>query len=368
LADNAATSIRLAPSNEGRQPAPTEPQQLEEALNLPERQPAIDAHGYQRFLVIADCENALTPVRETLRYTGLLKKRGDLRSKYAQGLHVVQTGDLLHKHQPDPEVVRFWLSLRRDIEEQGGRLTMLAGNHELEAWKNLCLGERLGLKRKQCQLMSELMSVCKLFYVAGSVLFLHGYPTLNLLSSLRGFQDRTGLSLNDYNEHCFRKALNDPEKLQHYLYLRSKNARKLLLHDLDDALGYYRANGKEIAELLRHFGIEQVVHGHRPIRSGVQTDREFRRWLPGVRMIGNDTQIRLRGLGAVVMRTAPEEQAEILFVNHRNCRPDQRKQVRRALRADTPPPTALGLMAGRRHSQWSRSETSIRPTPPGRAN
>jgi hypothetical protein len=147
------------------------------------------------------------------------------------------------------------------------------------------------------------------------------------------FQERTGLPVNDYNERCYRQALDHPDKLDHYLYLKGGNARRLLLHDVEDARGYFRRHGREIAALLRGFGIEQVVHGHRPLRSGVQADYEFRRWLPGVRMIGNDTQLRLRGLGAVAMRMAPEQEPQVLFVNTRNRGGGQRKLVKRALRA-----------------------------------
>ena len=300
--------------------------------SLLETLPEFDLGVSQRLLAISDSENVVTPVTDTLRYAGVLKKTGELRPKIVRGLQILHTGDMILKHQPDPAVVDYWVNLRERVDLLGGELVLLAGNHELEIWSCLQRGQRLGLKRRQCQRVQSFIRTCRLFHVASSVLFIHGYPTLNLLRCLKDFRERTGLSIDHYNEAHFRPALDDPRKLAHFRYLKGKGSRQFLLHDLENPASYYRTHGREIATLLRHFGIEQVVHGHRPERSGIQADYEFRRWLPGIRMIGNDTQLRQRGLGAVVMRMDSAEEDQVLLVNTTTFGADQRKQVKRALR------------------------------------
>ncbi len=289
----------------------------------------------RRLLAIADSENVTTPVEATLHYAGVTKKNGEIRRRMATGLQIVHTGDMLLKHRPDPAVARYWLSLGERLGQLGGKLVLLAGNHELEIWESLRRRERLGLKRRHCEQVRAFIARCDLFCVAGSIMFVHGYPTLNLLRRLQQFRADTGLPVNDYNEQCFRPAFADARKLSQYRYLRGKGCRKLLLHDLESPASYFRTHGKEIAALLRELGIEQVVHGHRPERSGIQADYEFRRWLPGIRMIGNDTQLRQRGLGAVAFRLAAEGAAELQMVNTRISGGAHRKMVRRFLRKDS---------------------------------
>ena len=106
-APNRSTGIRLGSPELGSAPGPVADQAK------PYRTPSVaTAEPSQRYLVIGDSENAVTPVRDTLRYAGLLNKRGALKRKYMGGLHILHTGDLLYKHQPDPEVARFWQCLR----------------------------------------------------------------------------------------------------------------------------------------------------------------------------------------------------------------------------------------------------------------
>ncbi len=304
--------------------------------SLPESLSEVDESPSQHLIAIADSENVVTPVIDTLHYAGVIKKNGKLKRKVVRSLQIVHTGDMILKHQPDPGVVDYWLELGEQVEQLGGKLVLLAGNHELEIWDCLQQGQRLGMKRRQSEQVQTFIRKCQLFHVSGSAMFIHGYPTLNLLRDLKRFQERTGLSIDHYHEQCFRRALDDPGELTQYRYLRGKGARKLLLHDLDDPGRYYRTHGKDVAALLRYFGIEQVVHGHRPERSGIQADYEFRRWLPGIRMIGNDTQLRQRGLGAVIMRMECEGATDVLMVNTKTSGNDQRKLVKEMLRKKAP--------------------------------
>ena len=285
----------------------------------------------RRIAVIADCENDTVSVEASLRFTGLLSKKGRLKNK-ACGAHIVHTGDMMHKNAPNAVVVGFWEGLRTAAEAADCCLHLVAGNHELEIWRRLQSGARLGLKPVEQQAVQGLIRTMKLFHVEGSILFIHGYPTLTLLRHMQAYRTDTGKSLNDYNQDWFQIAFDDAKLLTRYAYPRSNVCRESLLHDVPSPARYYRRYGREVAALLSSFGIDLVVHGHRPERSGVQSDYEVQRWLPGIRMINNDTQIRLQGLGATVIRQVESGPTDVLFVNTNNATLAHRAEVRGLLR------------------------------------
>lgn len=282
----------------------------------------------RRIVAISDCENGTSCVKQSLRFAGLLSKQGHLRPK-ARHASIVQTGDLLHKRAPNPSALQFWEEMRATGAKQGCAVHILAGNHELEIWQRLRSGQDLGLKRQQQKAVKAFIRTTRLFHVEGSILFIHGYPTLGLLRDMRRYQRRTGKSLNRYNKDCFQPALDNTKQLAQYAYPRGNVLRRPLLHDVPDPGRYYQRHGKEVASLLGSLDIDLVVHGHRPERSGIQTDYELQRWLPGVRMINTDIQLRLRGLGATVIRQVDNGRTDVLFVNRRNASPAHRKDVRR---------------------------------------
>jgi len=298
---------------EGRRPAKPKPQ--------------------RRLVVVGDCENDVDSVQASLRFLGLLGKRGQLKAR-ARGTQIVQTGDLLHKNGPSPDVVRFWEGLRSAAEADGYALHLVAGNHELEIWRRLRAGERLGLSRPEQGQVRELIRRMQLFHVDGSMLFIHGYPTVELLRDMQVYRAKTGKSLNDYNRDCFQPSFDDPARLARYSYPRRNTARGCLLHDAPDPRRYYRLHGGKVAALLASLGLDTVVHGHRPERAGVQTDYEWQQWIPGVRMINNDIQLRLQGLGATVIRQMDRGAADVLFVNANSATAESRAQARRLLRAE----------------------------------
>jgi len=286
----------------------------------------------QRVLAIGDCENETDAVHASLRFAGILDKRGKIKRK-SSGAQIVQTGDLLHKNGPNPAVIHFWQGLRNAAKKAGCSLHIVAGNHELEIWRRLHSKQRLGLSSTEQRSMLGFIRSMQLFHAEGSVLFIHGYPTVNLLRHMQAYLVRTGKRLNDYNQDHFQQAFDDPQKLARYAYPRRNACRGSLLHDVLDPTRYYRRHGREIAALLDSFGIDLVIHGHRPERSGVQTDYELQRWLPGIRMINNDIQLRLQGLGATVIRQDEQGPANIIFINKDNSTPKHRKLVRRLLHA-----------------------------------
>lgn len=304
----------------------------------------------RRVLVIGDCENDKSSVETTLRFAGMLNKQGRFKSKN-RGAEIVQTGDLLYKNAPSARVVQFWEELRIGAASVGTPLCLVAGNHELEIWQRLQSGEHLGLKRADRLAMKGLIRTTRLFHVAGSTLFIHGYPTVKLLRHMRAYRLSTGKGINAYNQDCFQPALDDPKRLARYAYPRRSACRGCLLHDVPDPARYYRRHGREVAALLAFLGIDLVIHGHHPERTGIQKDYELRRWIPGVRMISNDVQLRVHGLGATLVRQAKNGSTDLLFINRSNATSRHRAEVRRMLRA--PAKSAGKLRITKRAAQRS---------------
>lgn len=286
----------------------------------------------RRVVVIADCENDTASVEASLRFVGIRGKRGKFKAK-ARGAHIIQTGDLLHKNRPDPSVVRFWEDLGHTAEAADCALHLVAGNHELEIWRRLQSRTPLGLKRSEQQAVRRLIRRTKLFHVVGSMLFIHGYPTVQLLRHILAYCSDTGKYLNDYNQDRFQAAFDDVKSLVRYAYCRRNAGKNNLLHDVPNPERYYRRHGREVASLLRTLGIDMVIHGHRPERSGVQADFELRGLLPGIRMISHDIQLRLHGLGATVIRQTENAPTDVCFVNRKHSTPAHRAEIRSVLRA-----------------------------------
>ncbi len=298
----------------------------------PRPRPAIE----RRVLVIGDCENDSVSVEASLRFVGLLDKQRRFSTKTC-GIQIVQTGDFLFKNSPSPAVVGFWEGLGRAAALADCCLHLVAGNHELEIWRRLQAGDRMGLSRQAERGVQALIRRTSLFHVVGSMLFMHGYPTLALLRHLRDYRRDTGRGLNDYNQDHFHPAFGNARQLARYAYPRGGLCRTSLLHDVADPERYYRRHGREVADLLGALGIELVVHGHRPERSGVQADYELGRWLPGIRMINNDVQLRLQGPGATLIRQVEHGPTDVRFVNRGNATLAHRTDVRRLLRAPAGP-------------------------------
>ena len=333
---NPAGQASEVSAEESKKPATIQGVKMGIPLDLPRlARPVIQ----RQILAIADCENDTSSVAATLRYAGILGKQGKLKSRVC-GVSVVQTGDLLHKNFPSPDVVRFWQDLRSATAMEDCSLTLIAGNHELEIWRRLEDGEHLGIKRREQGEVRALIRTMRLFHVEGSVLFLHGYPTVKLLRHMQAYRIGTGNDLNDYNKDCFQAAFDNPKLLARYAYPRRNACRGCLLHDVPDPERYYHRHGIEVAALLKSLGIDLVVHGHRPERTGVQRDYEVQRYLPGVRMINHDVQLRLHGLGATVIRQVENGPMDLILVNRTNAKPSLRADVRHLLRAPAQPAKA----------------------------
>ena len=289
--------------------------------------PAFPARG----IVFSDTENDINSVRNTLRFAGILNGKGELTDNL-EGISIFHTGDLIDKKNPDPSAVEFWQSLQQDALTKGCHLKLIAGNHEQEIWQKMRAGETFGLGAKKALELNKFVECLDLFYVTGPVLFIHGYPTLEFLRTLLHFKETTGKDLNCFNANHYKKAFRSVNAMRQYAYVREDRQTNYLLYDVADASRYYRKKGRVVSIVLALLKINVVVHGHRPQRSGVQVDYEFGKWIPNVRIIGNDTKVRRRGIGATVISATSCGTLDVVFINTKTASKKLRKKVRKDLR------------------------------------
>jgi hypothetical protein len=290
------------------------------------KRPALPA----RCIVFSDTENGINPVKNTLRFTGILCEKDRLADELA-GLSIFHTGDLIDKKRPDPAVVAYWQQLKQDALAKGGQVRLIAGNHELEIWQKIRSGEKFGMSTEQLGCINSFIESLDLFHVAGPVLFMHGYPTLEFLQTLLHFRETTGKALNCFNADHYKKAFKSVNASKQYAYVRRNRRANYLLYDVADASRYYKKLGREVGAVLARLNIDTVVHGHRPQRSGVQADNEYLKWIPKVRMIGNDTMVRRRGLGATIIRQESGGELDVVFINTKTGSKKLRKKVQKDL-------------------------------------
>ena len=283
-----------------------------------------------RFIVFSDTDNDLDSVNTTLRFAGILGDKSEI-DENVEGLTILHTGDLVDKKEPDLAVVEFWQLMQQDALRKGGHVRLVAGNHEQEIWQRIHAGRSYGLDDDQAQKLKNFIENLDLFYVAGPVLFLHGYPTLEFLQVIAHFKEVTGKDLNRFNEDHYKKSFISVRAMKQYSYVRESRNKKHLLYDITDPSDYYRKKGRLIGNILENLGIRIVVHGHKPQRSGRQADYEFGNWIPNIRMVGNDTNVSRRGIGATVMREKPTGIFDIVFINSKTASDELRRKVQQSL-------------------------------------
>jgi hypothetical protein len=281
--------------------------------------------------VFSDTDNDVNSVKNTLRFAGILNKNGEI-SEALEGTTILHTGDLIDKKNPDLSIVRYWQLLQQDALTKGGHLKLIVGNHEQEILQNIMAGKECRLEPQQARSLTEFIERLDLFYVAGPVLFIHGYPTLEFLEVLLHFKETTGKELNCFNTDHYKKAFRSINAMRQYAYARDNLKTHYLLYDVADASRYYKKQGRAVGAVLAKLKIDIVVHGHRPQRSGVQVDYEFEKWIPGIRMVGNDTMVRRKGIGASVISLTSSGDLDMVFINTRTISKKLRKKVRKILR------------------------------------
>lgn len=283
-----------------------------------------------RFIVFSDTDNDLDSVNTTLRFAGILGQRSEINED-VEGLTIIHTGDLVDKKEPDLAVVESWQLMQQDALRKGCQVRLVAGNHEQEVWQRIHAGKRYGMDDDQAQKLKNFIESLDLFYVAGPVLFLHGYPTLEFLQALAHFKEVTGKDLNSFNEDHYKKSFISVRAMKQYSYVRKSRNKKHLLYDITNASDYYRKKGRLIGNILERLGIRIVVHGHKPQRSGRQADYEFDSWIPNIRMVGNDTNVSRRGIGATIIRERSTGIIDIVFINSKTASDELRRKVRDSL-------------------------------------
>lgn len=267
-----------------------------------------------RSIVFSDTDNDVNSVKTTLHFAGITNDEGEFVDNL-EGVSIFHTGDYLDKKNPDLSVVQYWQSLRREAIGKGCYVKLIAGNHEQEIWQRMRAGEKYGMGAGQTRILNDFIESLDLFHIVGPVLLMHGYPTLEFLQTLLHFKDVTGKDLNRFNHDHYKKAFISINGMRQYAYVKDSQKTNYLLYDVADANRYYRKRGKLIGDILEKLNIAIIVHGHKPRRSGTQADYEFSEWIPKVRMIGNDTNVSRKGIGATVFRITSRGAFDMDFIN-----------------------------------------------------
>ncbi|MEO5340337.1 MAG: metallophosphoesterase [Magnetococcus sp. MYC-9] len=255
-------------------------------------------------LILSDTDNDLHSVRYVLWLTGVCDRKGRWRPG-AHHIQVVHTGDWLNKFNPNPLVLEYLLALQRNAPDSCG-VVLLVGNHEVEILQRAALGIRTRLSEAHLQFIRQ-QSV---LHVADTILFLHGYPTVNLLSLLLQLKQEHG-ELDLFNQR-FRKAFYEG---RHALFKEREGLE--MIGDIRHVKQYYMRNGAggepygvRVSQLLRQLGIDTVIHGHRP-NVLIQLDYELHDVVPGIRIINNDNKASMTGFGAAVV----DHRGYVRFIN-----------------------------------------------------
>lgn len=260
--------------------------------------------GVQHTLVLSDTDNDLELVKYMLWLTGLCKKTGRWK-KGVRHFRVLHTGDWLNKQNPSPEVLDFFSTLKASAPASC-EVVLLMGNHEVEVLQRAAAGVPSRLTRDQLAFIRQQ----DVLYVSGNILYIHGYPTVKLVTLLLQIQQETN-DLNLFNRRV-RKAFHEGR----YALFRGQEGLELI-GDVRRIKSYYAkrsvgmtTNGAQVGQLLHRLNLETVIHGHRP-QGMVQKDYEFQDEVAGVRMINNDNQSRMAGVGGIVV----DADSYVRFIN-----------------------------------------------------
>ncbi len=237
----------------------------------------------ERIVCLSDIHNDLVAVQASLRQQNII----DAYGKWKHPVNLIITGDSINRHEPNPEVLKYFAHLQETVPE-GYAVTMLVGNHELDILVHVADGEDAGLKDKRIKFLGSMDVVCK----RGPVLYLHRYPSLGLVREL--WQQYTEQNGNPTVWNINRRFHEAVSTLQ-----VTPERSKAIFRECDDggdhgALGglspeaYYQKYGVLIGRFLKEMGVTTIVHGHKIQKEGGQ---KFEQYIQSVFMVNNDVGI-----------------------------------------------------------------------------
>ncbi|MBF0097572.1 MAG: metallophosphoesterase [Magnetococcales bacterium] len=266
--------------------------------------PLVTAEEYRWTLVLSDTDNDLRTVIQTLWLTGLCDQNGTWIPELRH-VQVIHTGDWLNKWDPNPYILDGFKRLQ-ETAPPTCRLLLLNGNHELAILQMADKGLRTALTQEDLAFIRRQ----PLLHFDNETLYLHGYPTLELLMVLKQLL-REQIPRAELNNRL-HKLLFDGE---FPLFRETGSAR--LIGDIKSPKYYYnlrtfngQLRGKQAAALLQALGIHTVIHGHKP-NNAVQCDQELSEEVPGIRFVNNDNRIRQNGWGGMLL----DLPGKITFIN-----------------------------------------------------
>ena len=281
---------------------------------------------YAWTLVLSDTDNDFQSVLRILHLTGLCDEHG-CWTPGIRNFQVIHTGDWLNKWAPNPYVLDGFKRLQ-ETTPAGCKLTLLNGNHELSVLQMADQGLRTPLTADDLAFIRQQ----NLIHIDHGVLYVHGYPSLDLLMILKQFQ-REEIAM----EYCNQRL--------HDLYFRGRyplfrEARSMqIIGDIKNPKQYFNQRsqkgilrGHYTSSILQELGLEVVIHGHKP-NPEIQLDHELHEEIPGIRLINNDNRIRKNGFGGMLM----SQQGYTVFLNPQELRDAGsekvlRKKIRKLLR------------------------------------
>jgi len=245
--------------------------------------------GEMEIIAITDTHNDTEAIKRNLHLHDVVDKDGEWKKK-AHNIRIIHTGDVINKEKPEKKSLEYIFHLKETAPETCS-VEVLAGNHEI----SYTLGkneppEKVGSKREFIAKMSVVSS-------EGPILFIHGYPTIELLREIlsHGSREEGIKAINEQFREAMRESISgNHEKLKRFSYAKSDGSDgehplfwKVLPKD------YYLKNGKETEELLEKLGIDIVVHGHVSRQEGVQDVGEFQKnnLMTNTTFINNDVRV-----------------------------------------------------------------------------
>ena len=255
-------------------------------------------------LVLSDTDNDFRSVLRVLWLTGLCDQNG-CWTPDLQNIQVIHTGDWLNKWDPNPHVLDGFKRLQESVPE-GCRFVLLNGNHELSILQMADKGLRTPLTPNDLAFIQSQ----SLIHCNSGILYLHGYPSTELLSILKQFH-RDALPAETFNDHLRAQFFEGSSPL----FQESQSLR--LIGDVKNPRAYFNqksqngiSRGKYAASLLQEMGFDTVIHGHKP-NAEIQVDHELQEEIPGIRLINNDNRIRVNEVGGVLI----SHQNYAIFIN-----------------------------------------------------